>query len=79
MDHSVGHNVMVMWAIFIAWDVQHSISMKRLFYFQVGPPTWKDRFLLEKFPMFVAYFMDKLLKLVSVVKLELLIAKFKEC
>ena len=55
------------------------ISIEIGFYFQVGPPTWKDRFFLEKFPMFVAYFMDKLLKLVSVVKLELLIAKFKGC
>ena len=44
----------------------------------MGPPTWKDRILVEKFPMFVAYFMDKLLKLVSVEKLELLIPKFKE-
>ena len=33
---------------------------------------------MERFPMFVAYFMDKLLKLVSVEKLELLIPKFKE-
>ena len=48
------------------------------FYFMWVHLLGRIESMWKRFPMFIAYFKDKLLKLVRVVKLELLIPKFKE-